>query len=65
LVEAVASVRNGWQLTFYVFDYNLDFLEVGTVDAPEWRIEETDERLIMRAGAVLGGLWGNHAYEAA
>jgi hypothetical protein len=57
--------RNGWQLTLHVFDYNLDHFEIGTVDAPQWRIEDPQARLFIRAGAALGGLWGNHAYEAA
>jgi hypothetical protein len=46
-----------------MFDYNLDFFEVGAIDAPEWKL--TDRRLVTRALAARGGLWGNHAYEAA
>lgn len=56
---------NGWQLALHAFDYNLDHFQVGTVDTPQWRIEDPAARLVMRAGAALGGLWGNHAYEAA
>ena len=26
--------RNGWNLTYHVFDYNLDFFEVGALDDP-------------------------------
>ena len=56
---------NGCLINLHAFDYNLDHFGVGTIDAPEWRIEEPTERLLMRAGAALGGLWGNHGYEAA
>ena len=56
---------NGWLIALHAFDYNLDHFEVGTIDAPEWRIEDQQARLVMRAGAALGGLWGNHGYEAA
>ncbi|WGM20433.1 DUF1254 domain-containing protein [Paenarthrobacter sp. OM7] len=56
---------NGWQLPIHVFDYNLDSFEVGTLNTAEWRLEDPDRRLITRASAALGGLWGNHAYEAA
>ncbi len=56
---------NGWMLTYHVFDYNLDHFAVGTIDAPEWKIADPEQRIVRRAGAALGGLWGNHAYEAA
>jgi hypothetical protein len=29
--------QNGWQLTYHVFDYNLDFFETGALDDPEWK----------------------------
>lgn len=56
---------NGWLISLHAFDYNLDSFSVGTLDVPEWRLEDPVERLVMRAGAALGGLWGNHGYEAA
>ena len=59
------EVRNGWNVTYHVFDYNLDHFEVGTLDDPGWKISDPQERLVIRAGAALGGLWGNHGYEAA
>jgi hypothetical protein len=55
---------NGWSLTMHVFDYNLDYFEVGTIDAPQWRIEDPQTRVAVRASAALAGLWGNHGYEA-
>ena len=60
-----SSVVNGWKLTYHVFDYNLDFFQVGALDDPAFKIEDSTVRLVERAGAALGGLWGNHAYEAA
>ncbi|MEN0084994.1 MAG: DUF1254 domain-containing protein, partial [Leifsonia sp.] len=66
-----ASVRSGsalvdhWQSTLHAFDYNLDFFEVGALDDPAWRLEDPRTRYAVRAGAALGGLWGNHGYEAA
>ena len=56
---------NGWNLTYHLFDYNLDFFEVGTIDAPEWKIADPQVRIAERAVAAIAGLWGNHGYEAA
>jgi hypothetical protein len=56
---------NQWQLTFHVFDYNDDYFEVGTLDDPRWRIADRQKARLLRAGSACGGLWGNHAYEAA
>lgn len=60
-----SAVVNGWNLTFHVFDYNLDYFEVGAIDSDEWKIDNAKTRLAERAGAALAGLWGNHGYEAA
>ena len=61
-----SPIQNGWMLTYHVFDYNLDFFEVGALDADQWKIESQPEvRYTLRAGAPRGGLWGNHGYEAA
>lgn len=56
---------NGWQMPYHAFDYNADFFEVGTVNSPEWTIADRTQAILLRAGAALGGLWGNHGYEAA
>ncbi|GAA4481512.1 DUF1254 domain-containing protein [Rhodococcus olei] len=56
---------NGWQQPFHIFDYNDDFLEIGTIDAPEWRIADRARAIGQRAAAAMAGLWGNHGYEAA
>jgi hypothetical protein len=56
---------NGWRLTMHVFDYNLDYFQVGTLDDPQFKITDPRVRIAERAAAAMGGLWGNHAYEAA
>ena len=56
---------NGWKLTYHVFDYNLDFFEIGALDDPRWKISDPKVRFIERALAARAGLWGNHGYEAA
>lgn len=62
--DATATV-NGWRLTYHLFDYNLDFFEVGALDDPQWKIADPKIRYIQRALAARAGLWGNHGYEAA
>lgn len=59
------TVSNGWLLPYHAFDYNEDFFEVGTLNEPAYTSMEPNERYVRRAAAALGGLWGNHAYEAA
>ena len=56
---------NGWKLTFHAFDYNLDFFEVGALDDDRFKIADPKLRIVERAAAAIGGLWGNHPYEAA
>ena len=48
----------------HVFDYNLDYFEVGALDDPRFKITDPTVRIVERAAAAMGGLWGNHAYEA-
>jgi hypothetical protein len=57
--------QNGWLLTYHVFDYNLDFFEVGALDEDRWKLPDGPARYLQRALAARGGLWGNHGYEAA
>ena len=57
--------QNGWSLTYHLFDYNLDFFEVGARDDPAWKLPDGPGRYLQRAAAARGGLWGNHGYEAA
>ncbi len=60
-----ATPLGHWTVDLHVFDYNLDFFELGAIDAPEWMLPDPRTRYARRAAAALGGLWGNHAYEAA
>ncbi len=59
-----SPVVNGWKLTMHVFDYNLDYFEVGALNDPHFKITDPKVRIVERAAAAMGGLWGNHAYEA-
>ncbi len=65
LSDSSSPEQNGWNLTYHIFDYNLDFFEVGALDDDRWKLQDGPERYLMRAGAARGGLWGNHGYEAA
>jgi hypothetical protein len=60
-----SPIQNGWSLTYHVFDYNLDFFEVGALDDDAWKLTDGTMRYAQRALAARGGLWGNHGYEAA
>jgi hypothetical protein len=57
--------QNGWSLTYHIFDYNLDFFEVGALDEDQWKLPDDESRYLIRALSARGGLWGNHGYEAA
>ena len=65
LKEGDSPKQNGWELNYHVFDYNDDFFELGALDDPQWRIADRRRARVTRAAAARGGLWGNHAYEAA
>ena len=60
-----SPVQNGWNLTYHVFDYNLDFFEIGALDQDRWKMPDDPRRYAARALAARAGLWGNHGYEAA
>ena len=59
-----AAAVNGWQAWPHGFDYNVDYLGPGTIDAPEWRIADRATAYTTRARAARNGLWGNHGFEA-
>ncbi|WP_433210192.1 DUF1254 domain-containing protein [Dactylosporangium sp. CS-047395] len=61
---AHAAPVNGWTNDAHAFDYNLDYFELGTVDAPQWTLPDRDSAHLARAVAARTRLWGNHAYEA-
>jgi hypothetical protein len=65
LEHGSAPEVNGWRLSYHAFDYNNDYLGLGTLDDPEWRIADRDAARVERAAAARGALWGNHGYEAA
>jgi hypothetical protein len=56
--------ESGWISAMHMFDYNTDHLGLGTVDAPEWRIDDRARAYAVRAAAARAGLYGNHGYEA-
>lgn len=64
LMKEMHATPEGWQLVLHVFDYNLDHFELGTIDAPEWKIADRKTAYVTRAVAARAGLWGNHGYEA-
>ncbi len=55
---------NGWNSAMHGFDYNLDHLDLGTLDRRDWKLQDRAEAYATRAAAARGGLWGNHGYEA-
>jgi hypothetical protein len=55
---------NGWSSALHIFDFNLDYLGLGTVDSPEWKIADRMRAYVARAIGTRAGLWGNHGYEA-
>jgi hypothetical protein len=65
LTDGAGPRQNGWSLTYHIFDYNLDFFEVGALDEDQWKLPDDESRYLIRALSARGGLWGNHGYEAA
>ena len=65
LVSGHSPEVNGWKLTLHAFDYTLDFFEVGGADDDQFKISRPELRIVERAAAAMGGLWGNHPYEGA
>ena len=64
IIKQVTRTEYGWQAAKHLFDYNLDHFEIGTIDAPEWKIADRKVAYVTRAVAARAGLWGNHGYEA-
>ncbi len=63
-IPTILPLNEQWGDTRDLFNYNVHFFEIGTIDAPEWKITDPQTRYVMRGIAALIGLWGNHAYEA-
>jgi hypothetical protein len=64
LMKDVHASPAGWQSARHMFDYNLDFFEVGTIDSDDWKIDDRANAYVTRAVIARAGLWGNHGYEA-
>ena len=64
LMQQVHATPEGWQSALHLFDYNLDRLGLGTIDAAGWKIADRTTAYATRAVAARAGLWGNHGYEA-
>lgn len=64
LMKQIHTSPAGWQSAMHLFDYNLDFFEIGALDAPEWKLKDRTKAYVTRAVVARGGLWGNHGYEA-
>jgi hypothetical protein len=64
LMQQIHATPEGWQSAMHLFDYNLDRLGLGTIDAAEWKIADRATAYATRAVAARAGLWGNHGYEA-
>ena len=64
LGKAGGDAAGGWTSALHMFDYNMDHLRLGTIDAPEWKIADRSKAYVTRAVAARAGLWGNHGYEA-
>jgi hypothetical protein len=64
LAKGGGAAVNGWASAMHSFDYNLDHLGIGTINTPEWRIDDRRVAYATRAAAARGGLYGNHGYEA-
>jgi hypothetical protein len=53
---------NGWSFAVDAFNFNLDYLGIGTL--PEWKFADRATAFFYRAVIARVGLWGNHSYEA-
>jgi hypothetical protein len=40
LAKGGGDATGGWSSALHAFDYNLDHLGLGTIDAPEWKIAD-------------------------
>jgi hypothetical protein len=64
LATAGSAGRKGWTSALHSFDYNIDRLGLGTIDAPEWKFVDRKRAYLNRAVVARAGLWGVHGYEA-
>ena len=64
LAKGGTPPASGWTSGMHYFDYNVDYLGLGTIDTPEWKISDRARAYATRAVAARAGLFGNHGYEA-
>jgi hypothetical protein len=62
---APGGTVNGWNFVVSAFNFNLDYLGIGTLDTPAWKFADRAAAFFFRAVIARVGLWGNHPYEAA
>ena len=58
LMKRIHASPEGWQSAMHIFDYNLDYYEIGAIDAPEWKIADRTTAYVTRAVAARGRLVG-------
>jgi hypothetical protein len=63
-MKQVHASPTGWQSAMHLFDYNVDYFEVGAIDTPRWKIRDHPKAYATRAVVARGGLWGDRGYEA-
>ncbi len=54
---------HGWQLSTHWFDYNVDYLEIGTIDSQEWKMDDRAQAYVARAVAARIAPLRPHGYE--
>jgi hypothetical protein len=64
LMQNVHASPAGWQSAMHMFDYGLDYFEIGAIDADQWKIADRTNAYVTRAVIARAGMWGNHGYEA-
>jgi hypothetical protein len=57
LTKGQSPEQNSWKLTYHVFDYNLDFFEIGALDDDEWKLADGRTRYVERADADARANW--------
>ena len=56
LQKSAMKIVDGWSSALHVFDYNLDYLGLGTIDSPDWKIADRTTAYVTRAVAARAGL---------
>lgn len=59
-----SKITNGWNSLVHAADYNNTYFEKGTINSPEWIIEDRQQAYVQRAVAAFETLWLNNGYEA-